>query len=312
MLDLDAGVHLEEEVLALTGEESFDRARAAVPDGARRLDGDLADASPQLLVHGGRRRLLDELLVTALDRAVPLAEVNGVAVGVGQHLHLHVPRVLQVPLDVDRRVGEVGLALAPRGVVRSLGLVGASDDLEALAPASRGRLDHERPPELRPEAQNLLGRGDRCDRSRNDGDAGPLDALARGRLRAHQLDRFRRRADPDEPGPGDCTGKWGVLGEKPVSGVNGLGAGPLGDLDDPLLLEVTLGRRPGADQVRLVRRGYVEGAAVDLGVDGHGRDLELAQRPEHADGNLAAVRHENLREGRHGPYSPCAWASPTS
>jgi len=30
-------------------------------------------------------------------------------------------------------------------------------------------------------------------------------------------------------------------------------------------------------------------AAVDLGVDGDGPDAELAQRPEDADGDLAAV-----------------------
>ena len=113
MLDLDAGVHLEEEVLALAGEKALDRARAAVVDGSGCLDGDRSDALSELLVDRGRRRLFHELLVTALDRAVALAEVDDGAVCVGEDLHLDVAWVFQVALDVDGRVGEVGLALAP-------------------------------------------------------------------------------------------------------------------------------------------------------------------------------------------------------
>ena len=48
-----------------------------------------------------------------LDRAVALAEMNDIAVGVGEDLHLDVARILEVALDVDGRVGEVRLALAP-------------------------------------------------------------------------------------------------------------------------------------------------------------------------------------------------------
>ena len=61
-----------------------------------------------------RRRggLLDDLLVAALDRAVALAEVDDVAVAVGEDLDLDVARVGQVALEVDRRVGEELLALA--------------------------------------------------------------------------------------------------------------------------------------------------------------------------------------------------------
>ena len=78
-----------------------------------------ADPLAQLGVDGGRGRLLDELLVAALDRAVALAEVDHVAVRVGEHLHLDVPRVLEVPLDVDGRVGEVRLPLPLRGLERA-------------------------------------------------------------------------------------------------------------------------------------------------------------------------------------------------
>ena len=97
-------------------EQALDRPRAAVADRTRGVDRDRADALPQLGVDRRRRRLLDELLVAALDRAVALAEVDDVAVPVGEHLHLDVARILEVALDVDGRRPVVagGRVLLPR------------------------------------------------------------------------------------------------------------------------------------------------------------------------------------------------------
>src|SRR5690606_21115543 len=119
--DLDAGVHLHEEPLVAL-EQALDRAGADVAD---RLGGPhrrLADARPQLLVDAWRRRLLDELLVPALDRAVAFAEVDRVAVAVGEDLDLDVARVGQVALEVDGRIREELLALARGALERRLQL----------------------------------------------------------------------------------------------------------------------------------------------------------------------------------------------
>ena len=51
-----------------------------------------------------------------LNRALALAEVNDVSVRVREHLDLDVPRILEVLLDVHRRIGEVRLPLALRGL----------------------------------------------------------------------------------------------------------------------------------------------------------------------------------------------------
>ena len=100
VLDLHARVHLEEVVRAVGVEEPFDRPCGAVADGASRIDGDPADPCPQLGIHSRRRSLLDQLLVTSLDGAVALAEMDHVAVRVRQDLNLDVPRVVEVALDV--------------------------------------------------------------------------------------------------------------------------------------------------------------------------------------------------------------------
>ena len=102
VLDLDAGVHLHEAEVAVVVEQELHRARrrcsrptARRARRARRCRGAL------LVGEVDRRRLLDQLLVAALHRAVALAEVDAVAVLVADHLHLGVAGRLEVALDVD-------------------------------------------------------------------------------------------------------------------------------------------------------------------------------------------------------------------
>src|SRR5262245_15038778 len=116
VLHLHARVHLEEVVRTVCVEQAFDRARRSVTDCTCRVDGNRADARTKLRIDSRGRRLLDQLLVPPLDRAVALPEVDHVPVCVGQDLHLDVPGVVEVALDVHGRIGEVRLTLAPRSV----------------------------------------------------------------------------------------------------------------------------------------------------------------------------------------------------
>ena len=84
-----------------------------------------------------------------------------------------------------------------------------------------------------------------------------------------------------------------------------LRSGASRDLEQTLLVEVTLGGRAWADQVRLAGHGDMKGAPVGLRVDGDRSDPKLAEGAKDANGDLSAIGHENFREGRHGPYSPC-------
>jgi hypothetical protein len=82
--------------------------------------------------------------------------------------------------------------------------------------------------------------------------------------------------------------------------VDRLDAGTQRRLDQALLHEVALGGGAGADQIRLVGALHVHRGAVRLGVDADRADAELAERAEHAHGDLPAVRHQHLRERSHG------------
>src|SRR6185437_13303271 len=110
--------------------------------------GDLADALAEGLVDPRGRRLLDQLLVPALDRAVALAEVDDGAVRVREHLHLDVAGIDQVSLEIDSRIGEELLALAGRAFKGLLQLVLGQRDAKALAAATAGRLHGDRVADL--------------------------------------------------------------------------------------------------------------------------------------------------------------------
>ena len=300
VLDLDPGVHLEEEVL-VADLHALDRAGAAVADRRRRVGRDPADPLAHLGVHMGARGLLDHLLVAALDRAVALAEVDHVAVRVGEHLDLDVARVLEVALDVDPVVGEELLAFARGALEGLLELVRGHRDPEALAAPAPRRLAGDRVAGFLGLLAGGLDVVGGLGRAGHDRHAGLGHDLACPRLRAHRFDRLRRRADEDDAGLGAGLGEVGVLGEESVAGVNRLGARLLRRLDDLGDVEVAFRRHGGADQERLVGLADVRGVAVDLRVDGDRADPHLLQRARDADRDLAAVCDQNLLEHH------CSW-----
>ena len=117
VLHLQPRVHLEEVVGAVAGQQTLDGARVGVADRPGRVDPDPPDRLAQLRRDHRRRRLLHDLLMAPLDRAVPLPQVHHRPVLIGQHLHLDVPGIVEVALDIDGVVGEVGRALPPGGLV---------------------------------------------------------------------------------------------------------------------------------------------------------------------------------------------------
>ena len=93
----------------------------------------------QVRVEVRRGRDLDDLLVAALHRAVALVQVDYVAAGVGEDLHLDVAGLDDGLLDEDGRVPERALRLAHAGLDRLAQATGLR-----RRGACRGR--HLRPP----------------------------------------------------------------------------------------------------------------------------------------------------------------------
>ena len=199
-----------------------------VPDGARRGDRGGAQLGPPLGRDDGRRALLDDLLVAALDRALALEEMDHGAVGVPEDLHLDVAGPRHVRLHEDGAVTEGGGRF-------SLGRGNAS-----ASPSGPSTTRMPRPPPPaeaftstgHPRAATASGdRAVECVRP----PVGDLDGGEHGHargghgglgreLRAHGLDHLGRRSDEDEPGRHTGPGEPGVLGQEPVAGMDGVGA----------------------------------------------------------------------------------------
>ena len=85
------------------------------------------------------------------------------------------------------------------------------------------------------------------------------------------------------------------------------------DLDELADREIALARRRRPDRIRLIGETHVQRTAIDVAVHRDGADPELVARPDHAHGDLAAVRDEDrsqpLRQrsllGRHSGMLPC-------
>ena len=110
VLDLHARVHLDEEELSVLIEE-LDRPGADVAQFGHGLGDDPADALALFGVQGRGGTFLPHLLMATLNGAVALAEVNGVALGVAEHLNFDVARLGEIFLEIDGVVAEGGLGL---------------------------------------------------------------------------------------------------------------------------------------------------------------------------------------------------------
>ncbi len=193
VLDLQARVHLEEVEAPVLGEQELERAGAEVADALRALHGDGAHARDELARSGGARRLLDDLLVPALDRAVALEDVHEVALAIAEHLDLDVARPEDRLLEVDRVVAEELLGLAARPLPGARHLVGARDEAHPLAAAARRRLEHHGEADLLRGGDGFVGR--LAARAGHDGDARRGHLVARRGLAAHRAHGARGRPD---------------------------------------------------------------------------------------------------------------------
>ncbi len=298
VLDLHAGVHLDEVELAVLVQE-LERAGAAVADRGAGLADLLAHGLALLRGDARRWRFLDDLLPAALQRAVAFAQRDHVAVVVADHLELDVPGLLEEFLHVDRVVAEgresLGLGDVDRIEKRPL----AVHDAHAAAAAAARGLDDDRVADRLGDAEALVRIGGQgAVGARHAGHPGLVHGRDRRDLVAHEADGLALRPDEHEAGFFHALGEVRVLGQEAVAGMDSHRVRDLGSADDRGHVEVAVPglRRPDADG--LVGEQHVLEGAVGGRVHGHRLDAELAARPQDAERYLAAIRDDYLVEHR--------------
>src|SRR5215813_1303104 len=120
MLDLQPRIHFEEvEVLVLI-DEKLDRPSIGITGSPGYAHRNLTHAPPHLRINQRGRRFLQYLLMSALNRALSLAQVHGIAVLIGKHLHFDVAWMDDGFLDVNLAIAKGAFRLALRAVEGSL------------------------------------------------------------------------------------------------------------------------------------------------------------------------------------------------
>ena len=191
VLDLQPGVHFEEIEPAVRRQQELHRAGAGVVHGVRQAQGGIRHALPQIGVYGRRGRLLDDLLMPALDRALALEQVNPVAAAVAEHLHLYVSGPVDIFFKQQGGVPKGLLRLARPGLERREKFRGVLDHPHAFAAAAGSRLHQHGVTEALRGCRRLTRQtvGVGCLEAGNDGHAGPFGDLLGNDLRAHVTDR---------------------------------------------------------------------------------------------------------------------------
>ena len=288
VLDLQAGVHLQEVELrgAVVGgvgkEFHCARTRVADRDGSQSGCLEKAFAHARRAFDQGRGRLFDDLLMAALDRALPFADRPYGAVPIGHHLNLDVTAARQVTLAEHALIAECRERLTTGGPHRVREVAEVDHHPHPAAPATGRRFDQYR--QVFGAYRGRVEFGEH----RHPGGRHHLLGLD---LRAHRGDRGHRWSDPGQPGGDHCRREIGVLREESVSGVQRVGTGGPGGGGEFGRVEVAVDADPGVGFHDVRRTG------IGVGVDRDGADAEPPAGGEHPPGDLASVGNQDSSDG---------------
>ena len=300
VLDLQSGVDLEERDQPVLADQVLDGACAVVVRLLADPLGRLVDLLALRVGEERRGRLLHQLLVAALQRAVTGAGDDDVAVLVGDHLRLDVARLVQVALDEALAAAERRDRLASRRLEQLGDLLDGAGHLHAAATAAERRLDRDRQAVLVGECDDLVGVLHRVGGAGHQRRLGAGGDVAGGDLVAEVADRLRARPDPDQPGIDHRLREIGVLRKESVAGVDGVGAGLPGRVEQLGEVEVGLGRGLATERESLVGEPYVRRVGVGLGIHGDAGQPGILGSADHPDRDLPAIGDEHLGDLRAG------------
>ena len=238
----------------------------------------------------------ERALMTTLNRALAVEQMDQVSVIVSEDLNFNVARAVDVLLQKQSAVAESFLGFAARCFNRGFELACVANDSHAFAAAASRSFDHDR-------------QTDRSGVSAQDCERLILSVVARNNwntrlshqpssraLQTHLANRVRRWPDERESRSFAGFGKVGVLGKETVSGMNGFGSGSPRSFDQFFYAEVGLfaGSRP--DVNGFIGKAHVRCSSIRIGVNGNSRDPHRSTRAHHAKRDLSAIGDKDFCE----------------
>ena len=148
MLHLQARVHFQEVKVPVGIHEELHRSGAHVTATPGAIEGTSPHAVAQIVVEQRRRRFFHDLLVAALDAALPFEQVHAMAMLVAEDLDFDVAGLGDETLEEDGAIakGALGLAHGPLGFAPQCGWV--VDNAHAFSSTTRTGFDHDGEPDL--------------------------------------------------------------------------------------------------------------------------------------------------------------------
>jgi len=195
LLHSHSRVDFDKVIAVLLVDQEFRGAGVAVVGSLGQPDGVVEDGVPNFNREVLCRRKLDHLLVTSLDGAVSLVEVNDVAMVVAEQLNLDVLWLVQESFDKYGAVAESRLGLGDGALKGILELLLFPDDAHTAAAAAKGCLDDDGEAKLVGEALDVLVSLDRAGRAGDAGDVGLGGQLASGDLVSEAVNGIGAGAD---------------------------------------------------------------------------------------------------------------------
>lgn len=156
VLDLNTGVDLDEVVAVKLVDQKLCSACIAVVDRLGQSDGVVEDSISDL---GGKilgRGNFDDLLVSTLNGAVTLVQVDNVAVVVTEQLDLNVLGLVEESLDENGAIAKGGLGLGSGSLEALLQALGIANNSHTTATTTVGSLDDDGEAILVSEGLDLL------------------------------------------------------------------------------------------------------------------------------------------------------------
>ena len=227
--------------------------------------------------------------MAALQRAVPIPQIDGVAKGIGKDLPLHVTGAGEIALQQHMVVAKGGTRLPldrRQGVVKVGQLI---DPPHPLATAAAGRLDKEREAHLARLIAQKVGMLIRAVITGQHRHAGGLHQRLGTGLVAHGEDGGAAWPDEAQAPLLAGGGKVAVLGEETVARVDGVGIRFFGNLEHLAGVEVAL---PGGGRPQMpgfVGFAHMHGAGVGVRVEGDGVNAEAPGGLDDPHGDFATI-----------------------
>ena len=220
MLDLQAGVHFEEEeIAAIRIVDELDGAGGAITHAFAQLHGGGVEGGTGFIRQSRRGGFLEDFLIPALDGTIAFAECQHPAFSIAENLHFHMAAALDETFDEHAAGAEAALAQADDGFKLPTQFRFIAADFHADPATARGALEHDRIADGFGGGHSGFGVFQKV-RARNQRNARLPGQTAGFVLEAEGDDLFRCGTQPFHASLLAHAGEVGVFAKQSVAGEN--------------------------------------------------------------------------------------------